>query len=68
MNRKKARYRPCLECGDLFLVRKGSVRKYCTRCLKQKVVDSVEQLQNKQGHLFDKWRKSIVNALTKRRK
>lgn len=66
LGKKKGKYKVCVVCGKLKkqVSRKGN----CPTCSKAMVVDSIKQLQSKEGAIYDKWEKNITAGIRKARK
>lgn len=66
LGRKKSKKKVCVICGNL--VKRVSRKGNCPACSKQMVVDSINQLQAKEGVVYDKWEKNITAGIIKARK
>lgn len=50
----------CVECGDVMHVSK---RGLCRACAYQRSDESIQQMQDKQGPIYDRWLIAIKAAL-----
>jgi len=64
----KEEKKACKVCGKLYPAWMISRRGLCPDCSARKVRTAIRQLKMKRGAYYEKWRKGMKLALSKRRK
>lgn len=59
---KRSGPKECKDCGE---VKSLSKRGLCRDCAYKRMLDSVQQLHEKQGPLYEKWRINLLRSLGK---
>lgn len=58
---------PCVDCQEMFPRRKLNPKGRCSQCAMVAFADTFRQLHNHSGPYYEKWKRSMAEAASKKR-